>query len=550
MRSFCAVFLFLTLPAVQVLAQDQPVHIDELFRQWVKPGAPGASVAVIQDGKIVFAKGYGLANLENDLPITPDTVFEAASISKQFTAMSIVLLEQDRKLSLEDEIHKYLPELPDYGSPITIHQLLQHTSGIRDWLDLTFLAGWTEPSLSVTHKQVLELLFSQRGLLFTPGTRGMYSNAGYVLLAEIVGRVSGKSLVQFAAERIFEPLGMTHTHFHDDLSRIVPGRASGYYLGGTAFRAFASNSAVVGPSGLLTTASDLVKWLDNFRDPRVGGAEAVARMQESAVPVAINPTLELPYALGLVIGEYRGLRTISHAGLGGGYLGLVAWYPDQHLGVAVLSNRGDFFSSGLTADRIASLYLESRMQPESKVTERTFISLDPSATKRFRGVYRTGTRRFEITQENRTLLIAELGSNPVELKPMTSNRFYAAELQAEVAFASLPGDGMEFKITQNGTTRSGERIVLAPFDPKDSDQYLGRYWSDELETQYTIALRNGQLFVEHPRNGEWPMTPIAKDEFIRSSGWVGVKFTRDGTGAVTGLILSAGGITEVRFTRR
>jgi CubicO group peptidase (beta-lactamase class C family) len=549
MRSFCAVFLFLTIPAGRVLAQDQPVHIDELFRQWVKPGAPGASVAVIQDGKIVFAKGYGLANLEYDLPITPDTVFEAASISKQFTAMAIVLLEQDGKLSLEDDIHKYLPELPDYGSPITIHQLLQHTSGIRDWLDLTFLAGWSEPSLLVTQKQVLELMFLQRGLTFTPGTRGMYSNGGYVLLAEIVGRVSGKSLAQFAAERIFEPLGMTHTHFHDNVSRIVPGRASAYYPDGGAFGVSASNAEVVGPSGLFTTAPDLVKWLDNFRDPKVGGARAVRRMQDSPVPVDINPALTLPYALGVVVDEYRGLRTIAHAGVGP-YRGLVSWYPDQHLGVAVLSNRGDFFAAGLSADRIASLYLESRMKPESKATERTFIALDPSATKKFLGVYRAGARRFEITQEKGNLRIAELGSNPVELKPMTSNRFYAAGIQAEVEFASAPGNGVECRITQNGTTRSGERIVLAPFDPKDSDQYLGRYWSDELQTQYTIALRNGQLFVEHPRNGEWPMTPIAKDEFIRSSGWVGVKFTRDGTRAVTGLILSAGGITEVRFTRR
>lgn len=275
-----ALFLLGAWAALLVAQDDTARRIDEVFKQWSKPGTPGAAVSVIKDGILAYQKGFGMANLEYDVPITQDTVFHVASVSKQFTAMSILLLEQDGKLSLEDEVHKYLPELPNYGHSLTIRNLLQHTSGIRDQWQTLGLAGWRLDDV-ITQKQILRMLFRQRELNFEPATRHLYSNGGYTLLAEIVARVFGKPLPEFCEERIFRPLGMSHTHFHDDHRRIVPNRAYSYSYESAAggYRSSPLNYANVGATSLFTTAPDLAKWLDNFREPTVGGAKAVAKDQ-------------------------------------------------------------------------------------------------------------------------------------------------------------------------------------------------------------------------------------------------------------------------------
>ena len=280
-------FLLAASAATALFGQDDTArHIDDIFQQWNKPGSPGAAVAVVQNGRLAFQKGYGTANLEYDIPISPDTVFHVASVSKQFTAMSIVLLEQDGKLSLADDVRKYLPELPDYGHRIAIRNLLQHTSGVRDQWQTLGLAGWRLDDV-ITQKQILRMMFRQMELNFEPGTRHLYSNAGSTLLAEIVARVSGKPLPDFCDERIFRPLGISAPHFHDDHRRIVRGRAYSYEAA-PLYRASPLNYANVGATSLFTTAPDLVKWLDNFREPKVGGRAAVARLQEQAV-LAKNP---------------------------------------------------------------------------------------------------------------------------------------------------------------------------------------------------------------------------------------------------------------------
>lgn len=225
----------------QSAAVSREKEIDAIFKEWNSPNTPGASVAVIQHGKIVFEKGYGIANLEYNIPIRPDTIFHVASVSKQFTAMAVVLLELDGKLSIDDDVHKYLPELPDYGTKITLRNLLQHTSGIRDQWQILGLAGWDIRDV-ITQDQALRMIFRQKELNFPPGTRNLYSNAGFTLLAEIVTRVSGMPFPQFCAERIFSPLHMTHTHFHQDLAQLVPGRAYSYGNKGAGFEAAPSTT--------------------------------------------------------------------------------------------------------------------------------------------------------------------------------------------------------------------------------------------------------------------------------------------------------------------
>ena len=315
------------------------------------------------------------------MAIAPDTVFHVASVSKQFTAMSIVLLEQAGKLSLEDDVHKYLAELPAYGHRITIRNLLQHTSGVRDQWQTLALAGWRLDDV-ITQKQILRMLFRQKELNFEPGARHLYSNAGYTLLAEIVGRVSGKPLPEFCDERIFRPLGMTHTHFHDDHRRIVHDRAYSYETARGGYQASPLNYANVGATSLFTTAPDLVKWLDNFREPKVGGRAGVARLQEQAI---LADGTKIDYALGVSVGKYRGLRNISHGGADAGYRSYVMWFPDQQLGIAVLSNLASF-NTGNIANRVATVYLESQLAPEPpKPTEvtRTFKPRLPGSTGRW-----------------------------------------------------------------------------------------------------------------------------------------------------------------------
>ncbi len=294
----------------------------------------------------------------------------------------------------------------------------------------------------------------------------------------------------------------------------------------------------------------MTKWLDNFRDPKVGGVKAIARLQEQAV---LTSGAKVPYALGLQLGEYRGLRTISHGGSDAGYRTFVLWFPEQDFGVAVLSNLASF-NPGNIANRVAEVYLNSRMQPASKpsappAAERTFITLEPAATNRFAGFYHVGELDIKITQKDGKLVGGPPRSAPSELKPVAPTRFYVAAMQNEVEFMPKPDNGMSLKLSTPNGVVEGSRS--AAFDPQDLANYAGTYWSDELETQYTFRIQDGKLIADHAHHGEIALRPLAKDEF-RTSLWFmpDVKFTRDSAGAVTGVLFGGGRVTGVRFVRR
>jgi CubicO group peptidase (beta-lactamase class C family) len=525
--------------------------VDAIFKAWNTPSTPGASVAVIEQGRIVFEKGYGIANLEYDVPIKPDTVFHVASVSKQFTAMAVVLLELDGKLSLDDDVHKYLPELPDYGSRITIRNLLQHTSGLRDQWQTLGIAGWRLDDV-ITQGQIQRLLFRQKELNFPPGTRYLYSNSGFTLLAQIVARVSGKPFPQFCAERIFGPLGMRHTHFHEDLTQLVPGRAYSYRADGNGYAAAPLNYANVGATSLFTTADDLVVWLDNFRDPKVGGAPAVARMQQAGV---LQDGTKIGYGLGIELGMYRGLRTISHSGGDAGYRSEVVWFPDQQLGVAVLSNLASF-NPQQSARRVAAVYIGDQMQPEATgdAVEPQYTTVDPKELEQFTGVYPLPniSQTLHVVVERGKLWAAGPVQPPLEIHPVGPAHFYIKERRAKVEFSPRADGGMGVKITQPGAVNEGERITAAAAKVEaDLLAYTGVYWSDELETEYTFFLRDGTLYSLHPRHGAIPLVPTIRDQF--SSGWwfaPTVTFQRNSQNAVAGVTLGGGRVTGIAFARK
>jgi len=257
--------------------------IDELFDKWNKSDSPGCALVVIKEGKVIYERGYGCANLEYGIPITPSSVFYIASVSKQFTAMSVLLLVQEGKLSLDDDLRKYLAEIPDFGRVITLRHLIHHTSGLRDYEELLAMAGWRMDDV-LTREHMLNIVSHQKELNFRPGDEYQYCNTGYCLLAEIVARVSGQSFREFTHANIFEPLGMTNTHFHDDHESIVRNRAYSYRPDGSKSSKNAFNNAsVVGGGGMYSTVEDLAKWVGNFDHGRVGGPEVLKQMHERGV---------------------------------------------------------------------------------------------------------------------------------------------------------------------------------------------------------------------------------------------------------------------------
>lgn len=546
---------------VELYAQPQDERakqIDDIFQTWNNSTGPGAAVAVVHKGQLVFQKGYGLANVEYGIPIQPDsTIFHVASVSKQFTAMALVLLEIDGKLSLDDDIRKHLPELPNYGHPITIRNLLQHTSGIRDQWQTLALAGWSLEDV-ITQDQILRMLFRQKELNFAPGSEHLYSNGGFTLAAEIVARVSGKPFPEFFAERIFQPLGMVNTHFHQDLRQIVKNRA--YSYSGTALKLAYSplNYANAGATSLFTTATDLTKWLDNFRAPKIGGGQAaVLRLLEQAV---LSNGKKIDYALGVSIGKFRGLPTVSHGGSDAGYRSYVSWFPDQQLGVAVVSNVASF-NSGSVANRVATVFLESMRvagmtpvtpAPAAASASQSPIALDAEKLKAFTGTYPLPriSQTLVAVVENGKLLAAGAIQPPMELKPVGPSRFYVEQLSADIEFLPLPDGGMKVKITQPGAVNEGTRNAGEVKKP-DLSQYTGAYWSDELETQYTFAVKDGKLGAMHAHHGAIKLEHTTQDSFSANRWFIQeVAFQRNGEGLVTGMTVGGGRVRGVRFVKK
>jgi len=376
-------------------AQDKATAaVDEVFADFTKAGSPGCAVAVYRNGRVSYSRGYGLANIEEDVPITSESVFDIGSTSKQYTAASILLLEKQGKLSVNDDVRKYIPELPDYGPKITILHLLNHTSGLRDYLTLMDLAGINTDSVT-TDEDALQIITRQKALNFAPGSDWLYSNTGFFLLSIIVKRVSGKTLREFAAENIFTPLGMSHTQYRDDHTALIPDRAMAYdpKEKKDGFKLDVSYFEQTGDGAVHTSVEDLIKWDENFYSGQVGGRDFLAELQE---PGKLNSGKVLDYAKGLRIADYRGLHTVSHGGSWGGYRAELLRFPEQHFSVACLCNRGDA-NPTRRAHQVADIYLGSMMKPkeekkaaERETAEKKEIPLSAEQLRAYTGDYWSG----------------------------------------------------------------------------------------------------------------------------------------------------------------
>lgn len=524
------------------------VRVDSVFADLVGPTSPGCAVSVMRDGAPVYERGYGMANLEYGIPITPSSVFHVASVSKHFTAMAVELLVNEGRVSWDDDIRSYVPEVPDFGTPITLRHLVHHVSGIRDQWNLLSMAGWRWEADVVTQKDVMEITSRQTALNFGPGDRYLYSNTGFTLLAVVVERVTGQSLRGFTTERLFEPLGMSATHFHDDHEMIVRSRAWAYAPdeGGLfGLKNSIPDFDVVGATSLFTTVHDMAAWDRNFYTHQVGGPEALARLRTRFV---LNSGDTIGYAHGWTLGTYRGLRTEGHGGADAGYRSQFLRFPDQHLGIAVLCNFPSANPGG-RAQKVAAAYLGDLMDaaPEQAAADPTAetVPMPRQELARLAGVYRgeVPSQILRIGLDGDTLRV-DVGQQ-LALRPLGANRFEAVGQGVVVSFRS--GEDGVLVLEAPGLGRF--RRYGDAWEPTTAEleAFAGLYHSEELGTDYRLALEDGALWFHHRKLESQRLTPTFQDGFtIRGAS---AAFTRSGTGRVDGFALSDGRVWNVRFVR-
>jgi CubicO group peptidase (beta-lactamase class C family) len=521
-------------------------QIDSVFDKYISGKTPGCVVSVVQNGSVLYTRAYGLANLEWALPNTFDTVFDIGSVSKQFTAFAILLLAQDGRISLDDDIRKYLPEIPNYGKVIQIHHLLNHTSGLRNYTDLFDLAGVPEIDLT-TDQDALNLMVRQKKLNFAPGEEFLYSDTNFFFLSLIVERVTGKSLRQFARERIFDPLDMTSTHFHNDTTMVVNHRATGYKpLPDGRFAIDMSNFEELGDGSVMTTVEDLKKWDDNFYTGRVGGMNLIHQMQEGGR--LNNGTVNL-YAKGLVVDQYRGLRRVQHAGEWVGYRAGLTRYPDQRTSFITLCNTiGDVFPTNLN-QALADIVLQSAFRSDS--TESRNNSVNDQASE-FQGVYWDSLRGYY------RHFVAGHG----RLSREDQGDLFALETEGPGKFRDVEsGTRFEFGFdngVQNVQERQeeGEHLTLVkvrtPPAAQDLSAFAGTYVSEELNAKWTLIARDGKLVRTQYLYPDQALRPAFVDAFSGdlSEDTYLLHFQRNSTGHVTGFAVSTDMIRPtLTFTR-
>lgn len=537
--------------AAATAAQSLEQQVDALFAKWSKPDVPGAAVVVIRDGKVVLSKGYGMADLERGVPITSQTVFNVGSVSKQFTAFAIQLLAQDGKLALDDDMRKYLPEMPDLEQTITIRHLLHHTSGLRDSSNLLYLAGWRYDDVA-TQEDMLSMLRQQRTLNFAPGAEHLYNNGGYVLLAAIVERVSGKPLSAFAKERIFDPLGMKHTQFQANYSDLVHNRALSYQLGpGGAYKYSPVNRATPGPSDVLTTAEDLALWDRNFDDGRIGGKEVQAKMLETGV---LNSGAPVNYASGLYFETYRSLKMAEHLGTVGGYMAVMSRFPGQRFTVAVLANARSVESVKLSR-RITDIFLDHDLAPKPVAAAPkqypAEVKPDQSKLEAVTGFYALSPEfGCNFTGEDGRLMIQCTGQGKLPLFASGDRAFFAKAVDAQFSFDAPGQDGVaaRFVLHQNGKDQPGLRTRKPALSDADIGAYEGQYYSDELRVLYTVGRKDGKLVMTFPR-GELPMEYAGGAKFF-VHGPVGVvRFDCAQPASCKGFKVLGDRVRELEFTK-
>jgi len=521
---------------------SQTASVDQLFQPWNSPNSPGCAVAVMKDGRIAYERGYGMADLEHEAKITPATIFNVGSIAKQFTGAAILMLVQEGKISLDDPIRKYVPELPDFGTPITLREMLHHTSGLRDYEELLHFDGWRldSPDL-LTDGDVMYIMTRQKELNFPPGSDFAYSNTNFVLLAEVVSRVSKQSFPDFTMTRIFQPLGMKHTHFRDDHGEVIKNVAYSYINKDGAFDVCLPNYDIFGSTNLFTTVEDLARWEENFYSARVGGTKVIRQLQE---PGALNDGTFINYIPGMFVNA-PGAPRWAQSGTAGdaGYRADVFRLPDHHLSAITLCNLGSIDPSELDT-RIAEIYLGAQLSVIIGADESAQAASFHPDSKRlaaYAGTYADQDEnlimKFDLRGDS---LWGEwfMGAGkigPAQFEALSANRFRGLGMK-EIEFGEDAGN-RELTAKPSGMPYVQYRRVT-DYKPTVAELrgFAGVYSSKELDVPTYLNVEGDKLVLHPPKAPEIGLAPLANDLFVGGDRLV--RFTRDSQKKVAGLLMS------------
>lgn len=499
--------------------------------------APGCAVGVSLNGQSVFEKAFGMAEMEHSIPNTAQTIFESGSVAKQFTAAALVLLQQDGKLSIDDPVRKYIPELPDYGKPLTIRHMLNHTAGLRDWGSVMALTGAGRGDRVITQDIALDVISRQKSLDFAPGAEYSYSNSGYNLAAIVVERVSGKKFPDFVAERIFKPLGMTNSSWRDDYQRLVMGRAQAYSKQGPTAPWMLNMPImnVYGNGGMLTTVGDWLKW-NAALDAKTLGAPLVEALETQGV---LNDGRKISYALGLVVDSYKGIKQVTHSGGTAGYQTYLARFPEKKLSVAAMCN-GFPPSSG---DIVYSV-VDEIFGPFPVVEPVAGIAVPEEQLKKFVGTWKNERTR---NANQITLDKGELKINGGPLKPAADGSFMLGERKAKFGTAR---DGAPETLEITNVDGPNTKLLFErEWKPAAADlsDFAGEWYSEEAQSRVNIQVENGNAFLVLRPVIRFQIRPVYKDAFS-GQGYV-MWFQRDKAGKVTEMHVGGGRMRDMLFTR-
>jgi CubicO group peptidase (beta-lactamase class C family) len=535
-------------------------QIDQLFAEYDDLNAPGAAVAVVKDGQTIFSKGYGSANLEYDIPVSPSTVFHIASVSKQFTVFSILLLAEEGKLSFDDDIRKYIPEVPDFGKVITLRHLASHTSGLRDQWNLLVMAGWRFDDV-ITKEHVMKLVEKQKELNFKPGEEYLYSNTGFTLLAEVVARVSEQTFAEFTQDRIFAPLGMDSTLFYDDHQKIVKNRAYSYAPNEDGYQKIVLSYANVGATSLFTTVEDLSLWAMNFENVKVGSESLIEEMNTLAV---LNNGETFGGAYGQFVSQHKGLEYIQHGGADAGYRTFFARFPEQGLAVSVFNNVATANPRNLALG-VADIFLEDALTSSADMEQANaqsgktkaveLIELDEATLATFEGHYwnEDGAYSRQMYIQDGVLMYSRGGENESPLGPISNDTFKMLEVDVDLYVQFDTQSTPNQMIVTEGDEAPTISIAYEPLMGTEENlaEYAGTYYSDELSTSYELIPGESEIVFRHSRHSDVSITPI-KDNMFTSEQWVlnSVRFERDENNSVTGMRVTNGRVRNLYFERR
>ncbi|WP_425290678.1 serine hydrolase domain-containing protein [Spirosoma linguale] len=515
--------------------------MDSLFKGYNQSAGPGCAVAIIQNGQVIFSKGYGMGNLEYTIPVTSKTVFDVASLAKQFTGFAISTLVQEGKITLSDDIRKYLPELPRFAQTITIGHLVHHTSGIRDWPEALMAAGWRYSELC-SFQDIMHMVKNQRELDFVPGTEESYSNSGYNILAALVEKVSGQTFPAWTSEHIFKPLQMTSTLFLDDNGRVIPNLAYSYYSNQDIFLKSTDVLTAYGSSSLYTSLEDMAKWVIHFQQALETKDPVFIRMLDTG---KLNNGEKVSYGFGLETGTYNGYSTIVHTGAWAGYRTIIRNFPDEKLSVIILSNGDDNSINNQYMAKVVSLFLTDKTKPSTPVPTITSVKVNPERLKKYVGLYKWRPGEVHISLEKDTIRFQFIGEDSYPTIALNDSTFMLTVAGLPIVFHQSKGGAVNSFTFKD---RLGKKFTPHSASADELKTYVGTYFSQELQAEYTVGIQANKLVVRHFRRGDFPMSSNMKDEFTGDLGVV--RFIRNNRQQVRGFNLSGERVRNIYFDKK